>query len=211
MRFNKKNCRLDTKIIEITKEVAKKYLECLNNREIFNFKLKRLIVRPFELPVKHPYAQTRNTQASNEILIVYDETMSSKFLAFIIAHELAHILIYPEGDLLKFEKKRIQYQKEGKEHIIENKYLEVETEEAMADYMASYIVSKMNFEDQNNELENYLQKEKQVKKLALIKALEASSGKSLMETERIDDYCIGEDEITISNIFWYNAVTHCMD
>lgn len=214
MRFNKRNCSSNSKIIGITKEVAEKYLECLNNKGTFSMKLKRLVVKPFELPVETTYAIVRNNQNENEVLFVYNETASDKELAFAIAHELAHILFYPQGDLLLFQneknKRKTRYQKDGVEYHKQYSLLDKELEEAMANHLACFIVSKLNYEDKEDQLKIRLEKEYFVQKHELITKKELSYGKSLMECEKIDEYEIVENDAIIANSLWYNAVTHSL-
>lgn len=213
MRFIRRNCNPDSKVFEMTKAVAQKYLECLNNSCIFEMKMKRLVVQPFDLPLKCcAYGVTRNNQSRNDLIIVFDESGSDKFLAFVIAHEMAHILMYPQGDKLLFQKKRIRYTVDGKDRFRENTFLDdTETEEALADHLACYIVSKMNYEDTEGAMEEYLQRDIVVQHRALAARLDARFGKPLMECEKIDEYCTQEDEIVISNALWYNCVTHFID
>ncbi len=207
MRFNTKNCDSDSKIYEITKTVAKTFMESLNNKAIFDFKMKRLMVRPFDVPVKHPFAETLSNQKCNELVIIYDESMSSRFLAFIVAHEMAHILFHHVGDVLVFQRKKIRYIQEGKDCFIENKFLELETEEAMADYVALYIISKLEYDDEGGMLEEFLQ-DGRAQRMQKISQLEIKSGKPLRDCKKIDEFDVKDDEVVIANSFWYNAVTH---
>lgn len=209
MRFNKENCDANSKIFRLTKEVANKYIECLNNKGTFSMKLKRLVVIPFELPIKTVYGQTWNNQRENHVLFVYNETMSDQKIAFVIAHELAHILFYPQGDLLLFQKRRkVRYQENGVECLKEYRFLDEKLEEAMANHLAYFIVSKMPYEDKEDQLRILLEGEGYVKKHELITKKEILFGKRLMECEKIDEYEIVENDVIIANSLWYNAVTH---
>ena len=71
VRFDRRDCDSDSKVFEITKAVANKYLECLNNKWIFEMKMKRLYVRPVELPIKCTFGSTINSQSRNELILVY--------------------------------------------------------------------------------------------------------------------------------------------
>ena len=211
MRFIRRNCDPDSKVFEMTKAVAGKYLECLNNKWIFEMKMKRLIVYPFDLPVTCTFGATLNGQARNEVVLVYNETGSSKFLAFVIAHEMAHILMYPQRDLLAVTKRKIRYTLDGKECSRKNVLQEVETDEALADYLGFYIASKLDYEDNGGAMEEYFRREKVAHRREVTSQLELTCGKPLMECEKIDEYHSQGDDLVISNSLWYNCVTHFLE
>ena len=211
MRFDRRNCDPDSKVFEITKAVAQKYLDCLSNKSIFEMKMKRLYVHPFDLPIKCTFGMTSSNPARYEMVLAYNEAGSSKCLAFVIAHEMAHILMYPQEDPLSVSKRRIKYMVDGKDCVRENPPEDIPTDEALADYLGLYIASKLDYEDTGGEMEEYFRKEEVARRRTWITQIELTCGKPLMECEKIDEYHLQENEYIISNSFWYNCVTHFLD
>lgn len=212
MHFNKRSCEPNSKYIPITKEIANKFLSCLNNPAIFKAKLSRVYINLFNLPVKNIFGCTRNSQLKSTILVTYNaNTMSEKHIAFCIAHEFAHMLMYDLTDRLSFFDKKISYTTPNGIVTYENTSFQLKLEEAMADHLALFIVSQLNYDDSNHSFEKYLTSENQIQKGKLISAIEAKYGTPLMQCKMIDEFEVIDNHITIANALWYDCVTHALN
>lgn len=132
---------------------------------------------------------------------------SKKYIAFIIAHEFAHLLMLNVHDILCLS---------GKARDGTNNYTAVirmmpdgarygeEFEELIADYLAHYIVAKLNFTDENAQYESFL-KESEFD-LQIIRDFEKPFGKPLFDCNFIDEQYGVDGEIRF-NIFWSSILS----
>ncbi len=210
MYFNRRACDPDSKYIRITKEIANQYLSCLNNPAIFKAKLARAYISLYDLPVKRIHGFTQNNQSKSSILITYNEDVASeKHIAFCIAHELAHMLMYNLANRLFFNKE-VTYTTPNGIVVHVNDYFQLNLEEAMADHLALFIISKLDYDDSNHSLEKYLADEQQMKKSKLISETEIKYGTPLFKCEMIDEFSVMDGNINIANALWYDCVTHAL-
>lgn len=211
MRFNKLSYELTSKYIQITKEIANQYIKCLNNPAIFKAKLARVTIDLFDLPVKNIFGCTKNSQFKSNIMIIFNaETMSDKYIAFCIAHEFAHMLMYNLATH-SFANKKVSYATPNGIVPYEGASLSLSLEEAMADHLALFIISQLNYEDANHSLENKLHDESHIKKNKLISETESKYGIPLMRCQMIDEYEFNDNHINIANALWYDCVTHALN
>ncbi len=209
MRFNKKTSDQNTKFKKIAKGVAQEYLKYLNNSAMFRAQLNNCMVNLCEIPIKEIQGFSYNTPSKDEITVFYDERKTSeRLVAFAIAHEMAHMLFYNKNNRAA-NYSGIICKKDGFAVELRNNPVPIELEEAMADYLALYIISKMNFDDDNGQLDLYLAPRQE--RLNLIKEVEPKYGKPLVECTRIDEYTKNGDKVELANALWYDAVTHCLN
>ncbi len=203
----------DTYMKELTrliKKVAKEYKERLHSNLIFNEKLSKTHC---EIKLKEDRLKTSNAyilrnKLKNEYLIHFDiNPMDSETLiAIIIAHEFAHLLFKNHNDLMKISDLGLDGST-GYTAIIRrlpngDKY-GVELEELLCNYLAYFIVSKMEFSD-----EKVLKKFWNSHNLYIADILQNSfgGGKSLLECEYIDEYYYSKKDRKIEYNYFWNCI-----
>lgn len=201
---------------EIVQEVSQKFIDLLSNKSVFNAKLSVLNVKvfPFSEDITTG-ACAENGQHSNEysIHLLVNPNDSKKYIAFVIAHELAHLHFYNLLDPLK----QTGLAEDGSRNSTaitrtfkDNTKYGNALEEMCADYIACFVVSKLNLEDKNNQFETYLQENKE--KFEFIEFFSSLFGESLSDTNSIDAYEATEDNAFIMhNKLWYCISTFSLD
>ncbi len=151
-----------------------------------------------------------NTPSREDITVIYDERNTcERLFAFAMAHEMAHMLLYNKQNRAAYYASII-FMENGSTVERRNNLWSNEVEEGMADYLALYIVLKMDYRDHEGQFESYLaQREERYKPIIEI---EAKYGKPLMDCTHIDEYSKnGDKKIVIANALWYDAVTRCLN
>lgn len=195
---------------EIVEKVVNKFIDSLNNKSIFRAKLSVLNVKIL------PALNTTTTgicsekgHHSNEysIHLLANPNDSKKFIAFVIAHELAHLYFYNLLDPLK----QTGLAKDGSRNFTSiRRIFKDQTiygdalEEMCADYIARFVVSKLDFEDKNNQFETYLHKNKD--NFDFIDSFSSIFGETLNDTITIDAYEVTKD----AKLIMYNKLWYCI-
>ena len=220
MKFDIKGSPEISFVKNLVKEVSETYLKHLSNKMYFKMKLSCLSVRIYETNMKTD-GSVGNDQENNELKIILSVNPmdSKKYIAFIIAHEFAHLLMCNVSDALGMSRKVSSVIRLNEDGVSYGDQLE----ELFADYLAHYIVSRMNLNDENEQYA--IHKIFCKAKMAFVEKMENYFGESLMDTEYIDfkveryvekensvlnEYSIPEPNYS-ANFLWYSVVNDSFD
>lgn len=192
MIFNLTNCSKRTAVKTMVQQIAEMYISKLTNQFVFQAKTDQLTVIPFDIPVSKPYAIFKVTRQpigiyTYSMVIVFNSAkFNPMYVAYAIAHEFGHLLMFSPVDCLH------------------NHDIGIDLEEAIADYLAYYILSNMHYSDKAASFKKRCDMKVPQSKRRAIEELEKHFGKPLFDCEKIDEL---NAENKIANIFWYNVVT----
>lgn len=196
---------------EMVKEIADEYLTHLMSKAYFEGKLVELNVEIQRSTVGRTrgYFSGGYSEKSEMIFFVNSDD-SQKFVAFVIAHEFAHLLFFNSSDAFAFSG-------EAKD---ESKNLTAITrifpdgstygstlEELVADYLAHYIVDSMDdYDDLSGDYKKQMKSREY--EFQLISEFEKIFGKPLYESKYIDEYKdVGNNNCEL-NLFWQSIVSY---
>lgn len=194
---------------ELINDVVNAYENSLNEKFIFCAKLHYLEVNIWSTVEGADTFGicTQESQQKYILNLMVNAENTRGWNAFIIAHELAHLLIFSvEGLKIAGEAK------DGSTNFTAVARLSSDgstygdaLEECIADYLALYIVRKLNLED--SQVRVY--EEKNELEFFIVEELSSNFGDTINNSEFIDSYTCDEekDEINISNLFWSSIVT----
>lgn len=205
---------------DLFKRVTDTYLQHLSNKMYFKMKLSCLMVKIYEVETKTD-GSFWNDVDNNELKVILsvNPNDSKKYIAFIIAHEIAHLLMCSVSDALVVSRKISAIIRVNENGVSYGDQLE----ELLADYLAHFIVSKMDIEDENGQYA--IHKHFCADKIKLISELESYFGESLMDMEHID-YEVVKNEKNIpcilseyeeeepqysANLLWYSVANDSFD
>lgn len=195
----------------LVRNVADEYLKALNNNMIFAAKLANVTVSIEPIVIRT--AGVTGTIGSGKMdcylkMFVHLGDIE-EFITFVIAHEFAHLLMINLNDVLKLtnsaEDGSTSYTAVSRIARSGEIYGSA-FEEAVADRLALYIVSRIYGNDGVERLKKVLT-ECEARQLELIDMLADTFGEELEKCERIDEYSFDGDNGHISNIFWYKLIT----
>ena len=194
---------------ELINNVVNAYENSLNEKFIFCAKLHCLEVNVWSTVEGADTFGicTQESQQKYILNLMVNAENTKGWNAFIIAHELAHLLMFSvEGLKIAGEAK------DGSTNFTAVARLSSDgstygdaLEECIADYLAVYIVRKLNLED--SQVRVY--EEKNELEFLIVEELSSNFGDTINNSEFIDSYTCDEenDEISISNMFWTSIVT----
>lgn len=195
---------------DLVNDVCNTYLKHLNLKRQWLMKLSYVCVSAY-------FVQTQSTgyiwpileEKLIKIILEFNPNQSKKYLAFIVAHELAHLLMCEINDIFSISGKVSTIKRLANDNEVYGSKLE----ELLADYLAHYIVSKMDYEDETGEYAEMAKKN--AAKYNFVANLESYFGESLMKSDFID-FTIEkmEDEEGATgeyNAFWYCIATNNFD
>lgn len=201
------------KIVEV---IYEKYLGLLHNKPIFQAKCNILRVNLLEYDACSTSGvcieKEIDSSFSYTINLFINENDSEKYIAFVIAHEFAHLLFSNSLDPIRATGKANDestafsaIRRGTPERTIYGKTLE----EICADYIAIHVISYLDYIDKNDQFE-IMCKEKE-EKINYIEAFSTLFGDSMSKYTYIDSYYSTEDEFVIQNKFWYYVSTFSLN
>ena len=180
------------------------YMDALHQKTIFESKLNRLVVTIYIVDYKSIGHHSCNfSTGESEIILEINPRDSKKLISFIIAHEFAHMLFTNPYDT---------YCVSGKASDGSTNYGAIQRinptqetygyylEEIIADYVAHFIVAKLNYDDKNDQYKNH--KERYDTKIKIVSKFESIFGQSLFDGEFIDEIYFDENKEARFNYFW---------
>lgn len=190
---------------KIVYNVSSEYMSALHNNFYFDALISEAVVNiyPSNKSITSGICSISPFERKLELNIVLKD--SEKYIAFIVAHEFAHLLFTNLHDPLHLS---------GLASDRSTNYTAIcrmkpdgsvygnQLEELIADYLAYYIVGRMNFEDKNDKYKQEF--EKCSFGFYIIQTLEYPFGRSLFECNFIDEQYKEDEEVQYS-IFW-NAI-----
>lgn len=198
---------------DIFRKVVNQYIECLHNNALFKVKLNYLRVSIAEAvngATVGYLVDSGNCKYDYYINIYYAKEDSSKQIAFIIAHELAHLLFADVVDLLHISGKCADEStmlSAFQRSYPNGEFYGLNFEEAAADYIADFIVEKLDYEDENGTFSKNISLPEKRARLEFIEAFTSIYGDSLYNAYYIDELTLTDDSVVIHNEFWYRIVT----
>ena len=208
MTFNNLDKSLE-RFEQDVKESASVLSSSLHNKMIFFMKLTNL--RVYIAPTSTLTVATCGlcSQKFDELslFLVINPTEPDDYISFVIAHELAHLLLKKVTDLLAVTGRA----NDGSTELTsimrltsDSQEYGRELEEQVADLIALFILKKRNIE-----LSDFTKKklEKTSKKRKAVERFINIFGCSLESCNFIDDYEEKDDVKVVKNSFWYYAVT----
>lgn len=200
---------------EIFDTVVDKYTGMLNNKLVWLAKVQQLEVILDEIeeddtnamiilvdPMKYNY----------QIFLDVNLKDSKERIAFVVAHELAHLLFTNINDVLKTSDKSedgstaftaFQRLKDGEV------YGDI-FEEAAADYLAKIVVDRLDFEDENGTSSRKFETNEKKNRIDFVERFSTCFGESLTKCECIDDVKEHAEGYEVKNIFWYSVATQSL-
>lgn len=211
--YNKNDKLLRCK--EIVQEVYEKFLELLQNKALFKAKNSLLTINLMEelyedLPTSGICSEIDDDASFKyTINLLINIKNSEKYIAFVAAHELAHLyfcnLLDPVKTTGRSKDESTCYTAIKRIFLDCDEFYGETLEEMCADYLARHIVSMLDFEDENNQFENMCQIKKE--RFDFIESLSAIFGSSLSSSKFIEAYYIADNIFYIQNKFWYYIST----
>lgn len=211
------------RIADIVKEVARVYRAVIHNKALLLGKLNSLRVdvnTAFTDTTVGFFADNMELEerkgAKYNITIYVNLEDDERKIAFIVAHEFAHLVFANNLDVLRITGKTRDNSSPITSFIRISPDGEVygnNIEEFAADYLSRYIVKKLYSEEYSSEYAEFL-KEKN-SRFDVVERLSKFFGKSLNECDFIDDFQLVDDDnsqfAVVSNDFWYAVTTMSMD
>lgn len=192
-------------------QVADEYMKALNNNMIFAAKLANVNVsiEPIIVRTAGVTGTIGNGSFDCYLKMFIHSGDSKEFITFVIAHEFAHLLMINMNDVLRLTNRAADgttsYTAVGR-IASSGKVYGSAFEEAIADRLALYIVSRIYGNDGVERLKKDLT-ECEASQLEIIDMLSETFGDELEKNGHIDEYVTNEDGGYISNMFWYKLVT----
>lgn len=198
---------------DIFRKVATQYVTSLYNNALFKAKLNYLRVSICEAvngTTVGYLVDAGNCKYDYYIDIYYAKEDSPKQIAFIIAHELAHLLFADSVDLLHLAGKSIDgttMLSAFQRSYSNGEFYGLNFEEAAADYVANYIVEKLDYDDENGRFAQNISTPEKRARFEFIETFSGVFGESLENASCIDEIIIDGEFVTIRNEFWYRIAT----
>ena len=193
--------------------MATQYVTSLYNNALFKAKLNYLRVSICEAvngTTVGYLVDAGNCKYDYYIDIYYAKEDSPKQIAFIIAHELAHLLVAGSVDLLHLAGKSIDgttMLSAFQRSYSNGEFYGLNFEEAAADYVANYIVEKLDYDDENGRFAQNISTPEKRARFEFIETFSGVFGESLENASCIDEIIIDGEFVTIRNEFWYRIAT----
>ena len=205
---------------EIIQTVVNTYLTSLHSKFNFNAKLSvlttKIVIVPYETIAE---CAVDPEDESIQLTIEFNPDISAKFNAFVIAHEFAHFLFANLNDRYSISGKS----NDGSTNLnaVQRLFANENTygyywEELLANYLAHFIVSKLNYSDKEGLYETTKKADETNTKIVYL--FESAFGQSLLEGNFIDEIFYDEDNQPRFNFFWnsiisfsFNNIVDCYD
>lgn len=205
-----KEARLQ-KYQDMVKAIAEEYCKRLNNSFLFEMKVSSLQVDMMSTQ-ELTAGVCRKIGNRWQIILAMNEKNGEAYIAFVIAHEFAHLLFQKVSDVLCVTGKASDGSTEltSITRISSNGLVYGrELEEHCADILALYIIQKMGYSLEDDFLKDDLAKTEEMREE--IKKLISVFGKEIESGEFIDDYSVDANGYgVVSNVFWYYAVNNSL-
>ncbi len=191
----------------MVKAIAGEYESRLHNSTLFSWKLlvTSIIVIPSDAKLTSGLCEKEGT--SIRILLQINDSNPDDYIAFVIAHEFAHLLFKKMTDVLCVTGRTSDRSTEltALTRIsFDGKQYGKELEEQCADILALFIIKKLGYTHSkflDEDLKKSLRKRIVVEKLANV------FGNHLESAEFIDDFKMENGVGYVKNSFWYFVVT----
>lgn len=197
-------------IQEIVKEVVSTFINSLNNKVLLKAKLSTLELKIFKTVNESTFGMMSSDGEEHIIAIYVSFSDSHKKIAFIIAHELAHLLFVNVIDPLKISgmaSDRSAMSTAIKRIDEEGNVYGQTLEELLADYLAFFISKKLNLSDDNNSFAKMI--ENKSTRIKFVEKFSSFFGDSLLEKiDEVKEIMFDSEKcLEPSNILWYSIVT----
>ena len=231
---NQSRCVKEAKFVPaILRKVSKKYQDLLIQNELFKGKILNLTVAIHPVDYAHDdhssgtYRGEEQRGRLHAIIDMYVNLSDSpKYIAYVFAHELSHMLVCTRRCLWSISDYSKDGCKPGPSCI--NRYLPSEPgfvgsgmEESIADNLAMYVISRCRFSDETGTYAQFAQEFTCRQRFALLMA--AAFGDPLEECKYIDevtevpiqtedcsDRNAGEDPYAINRVLIHNKFWYCV-
>ena len=200
---------------DIVNKVIIEYINALENTFVFQSKLTELKVSISPIAFSRSIGSCTNDACSNaiEIKLFINPNDSTKYIAYVIAHEFAHFLFLNPYDAFSLS---------GKAHDDSTNYSAVtrfveddltygsSLEEMLADYLAFFIVGKISeYTDETKQFDAIFSSDSFER--SIIYKLETYYGKSILDTNKIDFVTFDSDGMAYFNLFWTSIISFSFD
>ena len=198
---------------ELVLQVTQTFEECLQTPSFFKQKLSilQVAIGQTDLPLTvGNYINYATYFTTNlKLIMLINDTIPIDYVAFIIAHEFAHLLIdrftprfrvFMEGETSAKVTELTRIRKD------DDSYYGETFEEQVADILALFILSKMHFGKWSKLLEDDLAKTRPVR--LLTSSLINSFGEPLTNARYIDEVKEVHEDQVMNNLFWFLLVNH---
>ena len=190
----------------IIDKVISAYSEHLISKKYFEFLISDLKIEIRK--AKKSIGGECITKKEPKILLKISEESSDKMIALVIAHELAHLLMttkYMDSLAIAGEARDGSFNATAIQRVLANGEMYGNAlEECVANYLAYYIVSNMNFPREKDYEEHV---EQNAYFIHVIATLEYVFGKPLIECQYIDDIFDEGGEAVSFNMFWHSILS----
>lgn len=201
-----KNQELELEFVAtIVKKVAATYMSKLRNNKYF-----KSLVSDLKVEIKKTKKGTTGvciTKKNAKICLKVNPADSDKYIALVVAHEFAHLMMttkYLDSLAISGEARDGSFNATAIQRILPSGELYGNAlEECIANYLAYYIVSSMNF-PREEDYEEHLARNEYF--IYVISMLEYVFGPALIECQYIDDE-IDEGENISFNMFWRSILS----
>ena len=192
----------------MVKAIANEYLSRLNNSVLFSMKLATLEVILLNSEGELTSGVTRRMGSICQIVIAINEKNGNDYIAFVMAHEFAHLLIQKVTDCLCVTGRA----PDGSTDFTaitrisqEGKFYGRELEEQCADILALYIIKHLGYSLDSAVIKLDLKKTEIIR--GAVEGFINVFGASLNGCDKIDNYRVNKGFGMVSNSFWYSVVT----
>jgi len=192
----------------MVKAIANEYLAHLNNSILYTMKLAILEVVLTNSEKELTSGVTRRMGSVCQIVIAINEDNGDDYIAFVVAHEFAHLLFQKVTDCLCVTGRA----PDGSTDFTaitrisqEGKFYGRELEEQCADILALYIIKYLGYSLDSIVLKTDLRKTELVR--GAVEGFINVFGSNLYRCDKIDNYRVNNGFGMVSNSFWYYVVT----
>lgn len=209
MKVTVQDARLNF-VKKIVDEVISTFINSLNNKALLKAKVLDLEVKIFNTKNETTFGMMSTNGEEHVIGIYVCPLDSDKKIAFIIAHEFAHLLFVNVIDSLSIfgeasdnSTMRTAIKRVDKKGNVYGHAME----EMVADYLALFIVNKLNLSDDNGTFEKTMEEKSTI--INFVEEFSSFFGDVLKE--KIDEtrkvFFDADEYFEPCNLFWYSVVT----
>lgn len=203
-------CNIQTESAkEMIQNVVDTYLASLRSKLNFKSKLDvlttKIVLVPYETIAE---CAIDPEEQSIQMTFEFNPNISEKFNAFVIAHEFAHFLFANLSDIYSISGKA----SDGSTNLsaVQRLLPNGNTygyyfEELLANYLAHFIVGKLDYSDKDGLYEKTKKEDETNSKI--VNLFESEFGQSLFEGTFIDEIFYDEDNLPRFNFFWNSIIS----
>lgn len=190
--------------------IVNRYTATLNNKAAFVPKLTDLEI----LLIKDDYrissgVCSRRFPCTVKLILFINPNISTMYNMFLIAHEMAHLLLINYTDLFNQCGLASDGSRNGsaiKRVLQDGREYGYDFEEMIANYIARFIVSAFDYDDRDGKYQKMLIEKG--KDFDIVEKFAGIYGESIQNKEFIDGYELRENRVFFNNPFWTNILSY---